>query len=410
MKRLIMLAALVVAALSFATVAAAANYELFGDATLVTGNASATGWQENTATGPNFFGGASFTSSLPATVNDLATLSTDYKFTAGDCGLGSPRFSVTVDQAGTPEHLFFYLGTGPTYTSCSTNWTNTGNLADGANLVDASQLGGSFYDSFSDVKTAFGGLAITRISLVMDGPSQTSQFDNTLVNATTYTYEPPPCTETGLMRDGINLTAKIVNPTTSVTGAVNATGCNIGVYFGDGHSGTVSGANISGANYYGVVADGAAVDITADIHDIGENPLNGSQHGVAVLYTTVHQSGSTTLNAATGTLSGSTITHYQKNGVVVSGAGASVNVLNNTVTGQGHINSIAQNGIQISAGASALVKGNTVSGNWYTPATVTACGLLFFQAGGVKQQMNNLFDNQTNLCNAGRGGGGTSAG
>src|SRR4029079_1573829 len=44
MKRLIMLAALVVAALSFATVAAAANYELFGDATLVTGNASATGW------------------------------------------------------------------------------------------------------------------------------------------------------------------------------------------------------------------------------------------------------------------------------------------------------------------------------------------------------------------------------
>jgi len=282
--------------------------------------------------------------------------------------------------------------------------------ARGHDLVDASQLGGSFYESFSDVKTAFGGLAITRISLVMDGPSQTSQFDNTLVNATTYTYEPPPCTETGLMRDGINLTAKIVNPTTSVTGAVNATGCNIGVYFGDGHSGTVSGANISGANYYGVVADGAAVDITADIHDIGENPLNGSQHGVAVLYTTVHQSGSTTSHAATGTLSGSTITHYQKNGVVVSGAGASVNVLNNTVTGQGHINSIAQNGIQISAGASALVKGNTVSGNWYTPATVTACGLLFFQAGGVKQQMNNLFDNQTNLCNAGRGGGGTSAG
>jgi hypothetical protein len=49
---------------------------------------------------------------------------------------------------------------------------------------------------------------------------------------------------------------------------------------------------------------------------------------------------------------------------------------------------------------------DTVSGNFYTPATVTACGLLFFQAGGVKQQKNTLFNNQTNLCNAGRGGGG----
>ncbi len=66
-------------------------------------------------------------------------------------------------------------------------------------------------------------------------------------------------------------------------------------------------------------------------------------------------------------LSGSTLTNYQKNGVVVSGSGASVTVQNNTVNGLGKIDSIAQNGIQISFGATATVSGNTVSDNFYTP-------------------------------------------
>ena len=92
--------------------------------------------------------------------------------------------------------------------------------------------------------------------------------------------------------------------------------------------------------------------------------------------------------------------------MVVSGTKAAVTVSKNTVTGDGQINYIAQNRIQISFGGSASVTGNRVSGNWYTPAATTACGLLFFQAEGVKQSENNMFANQTNLCNAGRGGGG----
>ena len=175
--------------------------------------------------------------------------------------------------------------------------------------------------------------------------------------------------------------------------------------------GTVSDAEIYGANYYGVVVNAAAADVTdSSIHDIGESPFNGAQHGVGVLYTTIDQAGETTGDAATGTLSGNTITNYQKNGVVVSGDGAAVSVLDNTVTGQGQIDYIAQNGIQISYGGTALVRGNTVTGNWYTPASYTACGLLFYQASGVKQQANTLSGNETNLCNAGRGGGNTDAG
>jgi parallel beta helix pectate lyase-like protein len=214
----------------------------------------------------------------------------------------------------------------------------------------------------------------------------------------------PVCTPTGLMRDGLNLTAAQIGG--DVSGTLDATGCNIGVYYPDGSTGSVTNADIFGANYYGVVADGAAVNVTnSSIHDIGETPFNGSQHGVGVLYTTVHQDNGTTAHAATGTLSGSTITRYQKNGVVVSGNNAAVTVQNNTVTGNGPVDYIAQNGIQISFGATASVIGNTVSGHFYTPATVTACGLLYFQAGGVKQKSDTLFANQTNVCNAGRGGG-----
>jgi hypothetical protein len=214
------------------------------------------------------------------------------------------------------------------------------------------------------------------------------------------------CTPTGLMRDGLNLTAAEVNPAGTVSGAVDASGCNIGVYYGPGGAGSVSGANISGANYYGVVANAANVNITnSQIHDIGETPFNGSQHGVDVLYTTIDQDGTSTGSAASGILSGSTLTRYQKNGVVVSGSHASVTVKNNTVTGAGPVNYIAQNGIEIASGASASVTGNTVSGNSYTGPTYTACSLLFYQAGGVKQSANTLFANQTNLCNAGRGGG-----
>jgi nitrous oxidase accessory protein NosD len=217
-----------------------------------------------------------------------------------------------------------------------------------------------------------------------------------LVGGTSAVVSAVTCTSTGYFEDGFELTAAIVNPTAPVTGTVDATGCNIGVYFGPGMTGSVDDANISGANYYGVLVNGADVDVTdSEIHDIGEIPLNGAQHGDAIAYR----------NGATGTVSGNRIYSYQKTGILITGAGTSVSVLNNTVTGEGPITYIAQNGIQISYGASAVVRGNTISGNWYTPPDWTACGLLLYQASGVKMSMNRIFDNEANLCNFGRGGG-----
>ena len=124
-----------------------------------------------------------------------------------------------------------------------------------------------------------------------------------------------------------------------------------------------------------------------------------------MFYTTINQDGSSTGSAATGTLSGSTITGYQKGGVVVSGHGAAVTVANNIVTGAGPVKFIAQNGIQVSYGATALVTGNTVSGNAYTPRAWVACGLLWYQADGVRANRNHVAGNEMNVCNVGKGGG-----
>ena len=115
-------------------------------------------------------------------------------------------------------------------------------------------------------------------------------------------------------------------------------------------------------------------------------------------------------NGATGTVSGNDIYDYQKNGVAVTGDRRAVQVLNNTVTGRGHIGTITQNGVVILDEATALIKGNRISDNWYTPATGwTAYGLLIIDAKGVKQQSNSFLDNQANLGNFGRGGGNHNA-
>ena len=98
------------------------------------------------------------------------------------------------------------------------------------------------------------------------------------------------------------------------------------------------------------------------------------------------------------------ITQYQKSGIVANGSVAAT-ITNNSVTGDGPITFIAQNGIQVGFGATAVVKMNSSSGNNYTPKSDLACGLLLFQADGVKASSNNLFNNERNQCNFGKGGG-----
>lgn len=182
------------------------------------------------------------------------------------------------------------------------------------------------------------------------------------------------CTATGFMRDGLNLTAATIVTTTNFTvkGPVNAAGCNIGVYIGPGLTGTVTNAQVFGANYYGVVNNGSTVTVTkSQIHDIGENPLNGVQHGYGIYFTED--------NSAKGSISHNLVWNYQKNGIVVRGVHSSAAISYNTVIGQGPVNYIAQNGIEVGEGARSTISSNIVTGNSYSGTNnATASGILIY--------------------------------
>jgi len=183
-----------VAMIQGSTVVAADGYTLFGNATPVhPGNASDTAIQLSSVGGT--FGGISFdeTSVTPpvTTLSTLQNLSTDYNFTTGSCGIGSPRFQINVTSAGVTRNIFVYIGPWPNYTGCAEDvWVPTGDLLEAALFVDTSQLpGGTFYDPWGLALTRYGTLPVTGIQLVSDNANQVVLVDNVMINGTTFTFE-----------------------------------------------------------------------------------------------------------------------------------------------------------------------------------------------------------------------------
>jgi parallel beta-helix repeat protein len=199
-----------------------------------------------------------------------------------------------------------------------------------------------------------------------------------LVAFSAVTASAATCTPTGFFRDNVEMNAAQIGG--NVSTSLDATGCNIGVYYDNTTSGNVSaGADIFGANYFGVVVNGdvgaVSVNVTgSSIHNIGEDPLNGSQHGTAIYYRALGT------GTASGNVSGNTVSHYQKNGITANG-NVSATIAKNVVTGEGPVNYIAQNGIQLGYGAKATVTGNTVSGNAYTGANLASSGGILVVGG-----------------------------
>ena len=177
----------------------------------------------------------------------------------------------------------------------------------------------------------------------------------------------PNCTSTGFFRDSINLTAAVIDPPGTFSGTLDATNCNIGVYYGPGIKGAINNAEIFGANYFGVVNNGGHVTITkSSVHDIGEKPFNGDQHGVAIYFADA--------SSATGSITNNYITKYQKGGIVTNGVGTSATITHNIVIGLGPVDFIAQNGIEVGDGAKATVNNNTVTDNSYTGSNLASSG------------------------------------
>ncbi len=193
MRKFGLFAAVLALSAAVPALANAAGYTLFGAATYVSpGDASNRAVQLVGNANTGAYSGVDF-GALGGTINDLNELGTDYDFTSSSCGLGSPRFGISL--AGYTGTIFVYIGPPPSYTGCPTNaWTPSGNLLTPASLVDTSQLpGGTFYDTWAAAQARYSGASVTDVFVVSDnGPtgSQTVLVDNTDVNGTVYDYEP----------------------------------------------------------------------------------------------------------------------------------------------------------------------------------------------------------------------------
>jgi len=208
-----------------------------------------------------------------------------------------------------------------------------------------------------------GWLALAGLAL---SASQALAVTCTPVTGFTWIYEP-----------GTPLTAAIINPTTPITTDVDATGCSIGVYYGPGKTGSVTGASIHGANYFGVVNNGAAVDVSNSaiygIKDPSDDEGELGQRGVGVYFAYgSHASGSIDCN---------TVWDYQLAGILVSGPYAFAVITNNTVIGWGPTDRIIQTGIQIGYSTGAYVRANTMTGNSYT-GEIPGAGAGILAVGG----------------------------
>jgi parallel beta-helix repeat protein len=91
------------------------------------------------------------------------------------------------------------------------------------------------------------------------------------------------------------------------------------------------------------------------------------------------------------------VSAYQLSGIVANNTVYAL-VRDNTVTGLGPVDTIAQNGIQLGFGATGRVVNNTVSGNVFTPQTVVGAGILLFSAGdGIRVDRNELDNNDVGI-------------
>ena len=115
------------------------------------------------------------------------------------------------------------------------------------------------------------------------------------------------------------------------------------------------------AMYGVVVAGGATLRFEkSQVAAAGAVPLNGCQGGVGIL---AGDSQGSPAQVGHLLLTDSTVSGYQKNGVVIDGTGSTGTIDNSIVTGAGPTPLIAQNGIVVGSGAGASITAADVSGN-----------------------------------------------
>ena len=176
--------------------------------------------------------------------------------------------------------------------------------------------------------------------------------------------------------------------------------------WGKGVHVTVKGLTIAGplpgnggcaSEEFGIlVIDGASALITHDaVTNIADanTSLYGCQFGIGIGIghehwpTVGYASNPVEHFTGSATITGTTVSGYQKDGIDVDGPGSYAQVSDNTVTATGPYSPfgqiIAPNGIEVARGAYALIQGNTVSANQYSgPAVAGGTGILLFGGCG----------------------------
>lgn len=202
----------------------------------------------------------------------------------------------------------------------------------------------------------------------------------------------------------ITTAAVIATSGQSITTAIDASGCNVGVYVGPGVTGVTITATVSNAVLAGIYVDGGNANVVgSNVFQIGDTPFDGVQYGLGILY----------VGGATGEVINTQVSSYQKGGIVIKGAGTSVTVSGDTVTGLGPVPYIAQNGVEFASGATGSVTDSTIQGNSYTGlgsgrdyiTETQSCGILLFGSNNNVQVLNNnVLDNDIGACIVGTSG------
>lgn len=138
----------------------------------------------------------------------------------------------------------------------------------------------------------------------------------------------------------------------------------------------------------GVLVNGATNaeienNVIIHVHDV---PTSGNQSGYGI----------EVMGGGNATITGDSISDYQKNGIEITGASSSASIWNVTVTGDGPTAVIVQNGIVFSNGAGGTVSNSVVSKN-QTLLAAESGGILAFNSGQVFIFNNLVFNNDGNI-------------
>ncbi|MFB3920629.1 MAG: right-handed parallel beta-helix repeat-containing protein [Terriglobia bacterium] len=146
----------------------------------------------------------------------------------------------------------------------------------------------------------------------------------------------------------------------------------------------------------GILFESADGSITKTIVENINQGVSGCQEGNGIEVRNPPFDG-THPGTKTVTISGNTVTNYQKNGITANGDVAAT-ITDNVVTGAGPVLYIAQNGIQLGYGATGIVMDNQVAGSWYTGADWSATGLLVFEANDAMVHRNQVSGSQVGVA------------